>query len=487
MPKYTHEYVKNYIEESGDELISEKYNHSKEELNIKCCYCDEIFKCSYGKYQQGSRHTECENKELRTKKYEEMRTPRTDRKSSPTKEISCEYCHKIFKQKRSAQKVCNIECRKGLEQKKRGTGHYEKIGRMGGLISAKIQVRRSFNEIYFSELCKKVFKLVLTNEPIFDGWDCDVIIQEIKVAVSWNGIWHYKQVRNGHNLEQVQYRDKIKEKIIREKYGYDYYNIKDMGGKNKSFVINKFNNFIKYINKKYNYNIILDDYEVDMSEYKKYTIKEENKCIECNNNITKKRENQKCIECNNEEILNNSNENILNNNNEEILNNNNEEILNNNNEEILNSDKKEVNSNEKILNILNSNNEEILNSNNEEILNNNNEEILNNSNEKILNNSNEEIKKEVNKKEIKKKEVKKKEIKKKEVKKCIDCRKEITKKAKRCPACDKIKQRTCERPPLEILLEEVKKLGYVGTGKKYSVTDNSIRKWIKNYKKELEI
>ncbi len=31
---------------------------------------------------------------------------------------------------------------------------------------------------------------------------------------------------------------------------------------------------------------------------------------------------------------------------------------------------------------------------------------------------------------------------------------------------------------METLKKEVKELGYVGTGKKYSVSDNSIRKWL---------
>lgn len=42
-------------------------------------------------------------------------------------------------------------------------------------------------------------------------------------------------------------------------------------------------------------------------------------------------------------------------------------------------------------------------------------------------------------------------------------------------------QRKVNRPPLEQLLNEVNEMGYVKTGKKYGVSDNSIRKWIKWY------
>lgn len=46
-----------------------------------------------------------------------------------------------------------------------------------------------------------------------------------------------------------------------------------------------------------------------------------------------------------------------------------------------------------------------------------------------------------------------------------------------------IKQRVVERPPYEQLKQEVKELGYVGTGKKYGLSDNGIRKWVKTYEK----
>lgn len=42
--------------------------------------------------------------------------------------------------------------------------------------------------------------------------------------------------------------------------------------------------------------------------------------------------------------------------------------------------------------------------------------------------------------------------------------------------------RKVERPPLEILEKEVLENGYCATGRKYGVSDNCIRKWIKNYK-----
>jgi transposase-like protein len=45
------------------------------------------------------------------------------------------------------------------------------------------------------------------------------------------------------------------------------------------------------------------------------------------------------------------------------------------------------------------------------------------------------------------------------------------------------RKRKSPRPSLDILLNEVQELGYCATGRKYGVTDNAIRKWIKSYQK----
>lgn len=44
-----------------------------------------------------------------------------------------------------------------------------------------------------------------------------------------------------------------------------------------------------------------------------------------------------------------------------------------------------------------------------------------------------------------------------------------------------IAQRRVERPPFNQLQQEIKELGYVGTGRKYGVSDNAIRRWVKTY------
>jgi hypothetical protein len=51
--------------------------------------------------------------------------------------------------------------------------------------------------------------------------------------------------------------------------------------------------------------------------------------------------------------------------------------------------------------------------------------------------------------------------------------------------CPRPEQRVVVRPPYAQLLREIQALGYSGTGRRYGVSDNAIRKWVRQYEKEL--
>lgn len=55
----------------------------------------------------------------------------------------------------------------------------------------------------------------------------------------------------------------------------------------------------------------------------------------------------------------------------------------------------------------------------------------------------------------------------------------VTKSSEYCVSCFGIIRRKTERPILEVLLKDINELGYSKTGRKYGVSDNAIRKWIK--------
>lgn len=64
---------------------------------------------------------------------------------------------------------------------------------------------------------------------------------------------------------------------------------------------------------------------------------------------------------------------------------------------------------------------------------------------------------------------------------CSDCDKELSRRSvgNLCRICLGRNNRKVVRPPMEILISEIENIGYRATGKKYGVSDNTIRKWIR--------
>lgn len=166
----------------------------------------------------------------------------TDEKYGEIKEfiVNCKSCGNEIK----------VEEREKLHPKKEKYFCSKKcIGIHIGRISASKKVRRSKGEVYFYELCKKEFSRILHNEPIFEGWDADIILPNEKIAVLYNGKWHYEKVMEGHSVSQVQNRDRIKiEKI--KKSGYLSYIIKDTGRFSREFVEKEFEKFLNFVKNK---------------------------------------------------------------------------------------------------------------------------------------------------------------------------------------------------------------------------------------------
>jgi len=88
--------------------------------------------------------------------------------------------------------------------------------------------------------------------------------------------------------------------------------------------------------------------------------------------------------------------------------------------------------------------------------------------------------------ERKERERKQRERKHNEEKKCFDCDNIISRNAIRCKSCSAKRvnkelgrHKVKDRPSREILLTDVDELGYSATGRKYGVSDNTIRKWLR--------
>lgn len=71
----------------------------------------------------------------------------------------------------------------------------------------------------------------------------------------------------------------------------------------------------------------------------------------------------------------------------------------------------------------------------------------------------------------------------KKIHKCIECDVEINRQnaTKKCMSCQRTSTRKVERPSYDDLMKELKVSNYVQVAKKYGVTDNAVRKWVRVY------
>ncbi len=192
-------------------------NQSKSKDGVKEVACDD---CQAGflssKFAGKIRCLDCRQKHEKIRGEEILNT-------------TCRCGSHFLKKRSSTRKLCDA-CRREV---------LSKSGRLSG-------VSRSKNEIAFADMCIRHFHEVDTNAPIFNGWDADVIIHDLKIAVLWNGPWHRKKIKSKHSVLQVQNRDKIKIKEIRSA-GYLPYVIDDPGKADDWFVRSEFSRFMELV------------------------------------------------------------------------------------------------------------------------------------------------------------------------------------------------------------------------------------------------
>ena len=168
----------------------------------------------------------------------------------------CLVCHCFF-MKVKKTKFCSNACK--LEYQLNRTKYLSdkaraRLSKAGKKSAAKqFKLKRSKCEIEFCQLCEKHFDMVEHNVPKFNGWDADILLPNLKIAIQWNGPWHYKQIskKKTASLASIQNRDRIKRQEI-ENMGWSLYIIKDQDShKNKqkrlNFVKNHFDRFISFI------------------------------------------------------------------------------------------------------------------------------------------------------------------------------------------------------------------------------------------------
>jgi hypothetical protein len=208
-------------------------------VEINCEHCQKVFKPRLSRTRFCS--LSCSHSQLRSNEYRENMS----KIKTVLKSIICPMCNKEFQPSHSNTKMCSKKCYDDYQRTDEIREKAVLNGQKAGLKSAQSQQRRSKNEVCFAEMCEGYFGKddVVCNEAMFDGWDADVIILSRKMAVLWNGPWHYQQIMKTQSLKQVQARDAIKWNVI-EKYGYTPFVIKDTGKHNPKFVKQEFECFL---------------------------------------------------------------------------------------------------------------------------------------------------------------------------------------------------------------------------------------------------
>lgn len=209
-------------------------------LDRACLYCNKTFPSSSNRDSRKCCSEVCARKysssfSSHKGNYKSLNLWRINNPTPPKSfNIDCVNCGVAFRSNRR-RKCCSDKCTK------------ERIS-IGGRNSIQKQgeIRCSKNEIHFANLCQFNFNEVLKNAQMFNGWDADVILPEYKIAILWNGKWHYKKITKKHSVEQVQNRDRIKIDEIKKK-GYIPYIVKDMGKENPKFVIEEFEKLKEFI------------------------------------------------------------------------------------------------------------------------------------------------------------------------------------------------------------------------------------------------
>lgn len=126
--------------------------------------------------------------------------------------ITCSFCGCRFERNKKPNSKSGIYCCKSDSCKAKLLKQTSAKGASkGGKASAAKRVKRSKQEIELYNMLSKHFKNIGNNVPIANGWDADILLYDYKIAILWNGPWHYREMGFGnHSLNQVVNRDCIK-------------------------------------------------------------------------------------------------------------------------------------------------------------------------------------------------------------------------------------------------------------------------------------
>lgn len=133
---------------------------------------------------------------------------------------TCIMCNVNFPHNKPTKHLCSKSCQDKLKR----IINKQIEERIGGVWQRRNS--RSRGERLFAEKLTQVGINVITNKKMFEGFDADVILPDYKLAIHWNGAWHWKPIVGESLLNKIKSRDSKRYQMI-EQYGYINYIIID--------------------------------------------------------------------------------------------------------------------------------------------------------------------------------------------------------------------------------------------------------------------
>lgn len=124
----------------------------------------------------------------------------------------CRICKTEFLHVKYSKNLCSYKCQVELKR-----FFNKQVQAQGRGIWAKRS--RSKGEKLLAEKLAKIGANVITNKHMFSGYDADIILPDYKLAIHWNGAWHWKPLRGEQLLKKIKARDEERYKAV-EQAGY---------------------------------------------------------------------------------------------------------------------------------------------------------------------------------------------------------------------------------------------------------------------------
>ena len=140
------------------------------------------------------------------------------------KDKYCLRCGKLltFTKRQRQRNYCSHECafvkgKNGVKRSPEETERLRKIASIGGIKRAKMQVKSSKGEILLAELLvKKGYEVERNVWDIVKGYEIDIFLPDLKVAISYDGDVHRLPIYGQKRLNQVINRDKYRSRKLKE-------------------------------------------------------------------------------------------------------------------------------------------------------------------------------------------------------------------------------------------------------------------------------